>query len=143
MADKLRTTQQLEALQNKYVGTGHADTTRFEWTSNIQRDSLASYVGHPPLLSYMTLAMGEGTREEMRVKLIEKMVRPVGPPPEIRSELRPTSKTTAFITTTSYRRLYSDSPAPLSKASSRPPRYNPTMYSDPSRRIYTTSVFDH
>ncbi|CAD0091914.1 unnamed protein product [Aureobasidium vineae] len=80
MADKLRTTQQLEALQNKYVGTGHADTTRFEWTSNIQRDSLASYVGHPPLLSYMTLAMGEGTREEMRVKLIEKMVRPVGPP---------------------------------------------------------------
>lgn len=84
MADKLRTTQQLEALQNKYVGTGHADTTRFEWTSNIQRDSLASYVGHPPLLSYMTLAMGEGTREEMRVKLIEKMVRPVGPPPEVR-----------------------------------------------------------
>jgi splicing factor 3B subunit 5 len=83
MADKLRTTQQLEALQNKYVGTGHADTTRFEWTSNIQRDSLASYVGHPPLLSYMTLAMGEGTREEMRVKLIEKMVRPVGPPPEV------------------------------------------------------------
>ncbi|KAI5275561.1 hypothetical protein E4T47_01497 [Aureobasidium subglaciale] len=82
MADKLRTTQQLEALQNKFVGTGHADTTRFEWTSNIQRDSLASYVGHPPLLSYMTLAMGEGTREEMRVKLIEKMVRPVGPPPE-------------------------------------------------------------
>jgi splicing factor 3B subunit 5 len=83
MADKLRTTQQLEALQNKYVGTGHADTTRFEWTSNIQRDSLASYVGHPPLLSYMTLAMGEGTREEMRVKLIEKMVRPVGAPPEV------------------------------------------------------------
>ncbi|THW20029.1 hypothetical protein D6D23_07001 [Aureobasidium pullulans] len=87
MADKLRTTQQLEALQNKYVGTGHADTTRFEWTSNIQRDSLASYVGHPPLLSYMTLAMGEGTREEMRVKLIEKMVRPVGPPPEVCSYL--------------------------------------------------------
>ena len=83
MADKLRTTQQLEALQNKYVGTGHADTTRFEWTSNIARDSLASYVGHPPLLSYMTLAMGEGTREEMRMKLIEKMVRPVGPPPEV------------------------------------------------------------
>ncbi|KAI5245445.1 hypothetical protein E4T43_03146 [Aureobasidium subglaciale] len=101
MADKLRTTQQLEALQNKFVGTGHADTTRFEWTSNIQRDSLASYVGHPPLLSYMTLAMGEGTREEMRVKLIEKMVRPVGPPPEAsirRALLRILRRLTLFQT---------------------------------------------
>lgn len=85
MADKLRTTQQLEALQNKYIGTGHADTTKFEWTSNIARDSYASYVGHPPLLQYMTLAMGESSREEMRVKLIEKMVRPVGAPPEVSS----------------------------------------------------------
>jgi len=83
MADKLRTQQQLEALQNKYIGTGHADTTRFEWTSNIARDSYASYVGHPPLLQYMTLAMGESNTEEMRVKLLEKMVRPVGPPPEV------------------------------------------------------------
>lgn len=47
------------------------------------RDSYASYVGHPPLLEYMTLAMGESSREEMRVKLIEKMVRPVGAPPEV------------------------------------------------------------
>ncbi|KAK3641403.1 hypothetical protein LTR56_006913 [Elasticomyces elasticus] len=39
MADKLRTQQQLEALQNKYIGTGHADTTKHEWTSNIARDS--------------------------------------------------------------------------------------------------------
>ncbi|GAM84806.1 hypothetical protein ANO11243_028070 [Dothideomycetidae sp. 11243] len=83
MADKLRTAQQLEALQNKYIGTGHADTTRFEWTSNIARDSYASYVGHPPLLAYMTLAAGETCVEEMRVKLLEKMVRPVGAPPEV------------------------------------------------------------
>ncbi|GAB7353045.1 hypothetical protein MBLNU459_g3598t1 [Dothideomycetes sp. NU459] len=86
MADKLRTTQQLEALQNKYIGTGHADTTKFEWTSNIMRDSYSSFVGHPPLLEYMTLATGETSREEMRVKLIEKMVRPVGPPPEVRDD---------------------------------------------------------
>lgn len=83
MADKLRTTQQLEALQNKYIGTGHADTTKFEWTSNIARDSYSSYVGHPPLLQYITLATGETSREETRVKLLEKMVRPVGPPPEV------------------------------------------------------------
>jgi len=97
MADKLRTTQQLEALQNKYIGTGHADTTKFEWTSNIARDSYASYVGHPPLLQYMTLAMGAGSREEMRVNLIEKMVRPVGAPPEV-SESRTFSSHTKLDT---------------------------------------------
>ncbi|POS87642.1 splicing factor 3B [Erysiphe pulchra] len=59
MADKLRAQQQLEALQARYVGTGHADTTKFEWTSNIQRDSCASYIGHPPLLTYMAIGLGE------------------------------------------------------------------------------------
>lgn len=69
-ADKLRAQQQLEALQARYVGTGHADTTKFEWTSNIQRDSYASYVGHPPLLSYMAIGMGE-CREKVRAQMIE------------------------------------------------------------------------
>ncbi|KAK4946401.1 hypothetical protein LTR10_014599 [Elasticomyces elasticus] len=59
MADKLRTLQQLESLQAKYVGTGHADTSAYEWKNNIVRDSYASYVGHPPLLAYMALGMGE------------------------------------------------------------------------------------
>ncbi len=70
MADKLRTQQQLEQLQVRYVGTGHADTTKFEWTSNIARDSYASYTGHPPLLSYMAIGMGE-TREKVRGMMIE------------------------------------------------------------------------
>jgi len=69
-ADKLRAQQQLEALQTRYVGTGHADTTKFEWASNIQRDSYASYVGHPPLLSYMAIGMGE-CREKVRAQMIE------------------------------------------------------------------------
>ena len=113
-ADKLRAQQQLEALQARYVGTGHADTTKFEWTSNIQRDSYASYVGHPPLLSYMAVGMGE-CREKVRAGFIEvccylgvgqrlresrqfeirgwvydymliglqKMIQPVGKPPEV------------------------------------------------------------
>jgi len=82
MADKLRQQQQLEALQTRYVGTGHADTTKFEWTSNIMRDSYSSFVGHPPLLAYMSLGLGQ-TQEETRVMLIEKMVQPVGPPPDV------------------------------------------------------------
>jgi splicing factor 3B subunit 5 len=83
MADKLRAQQQLEALQARYVGTGHADTTKFEWTSNIARDTYASYVGHPPVLEYIALGMGEA-REKVRVRMIEKMIQPVGKPPEVR-----------------------------------------------------------
>ncbi|KAI4170980.1 MAG: hypothetical protein LQ346_008796 [Caloplaca aetnensis] len=70
MADKLRTQQQLEQLQARYVGTGHADTTKFEWASNIHRDSLASYIGHPPLLAYMALGMGE-PKEKVRAMFLE------------------------------------------------------------------------
>lgn len=82
MADKLRTLQNLESLQARYVGTGHADTTKYEWVSNIMRDSHASYVGHPPLLSYMAVGMGE-PKEKVRTKMIEKMVRGAGNPPEV------------------------------------------------------------
>lgn len=52
------------------MGTGHADTTKFEWTSNIHRDSYASYIGHPPLLEYMAIGMGE-SREKVRAMMIE------------------------------------------------------------------------
>ncbi|KAK2780829.1 hypothetical protein FQN53_000954 [Emmonsiellopsis sp. PD_33] len=83
MADKLRTLQNLEALQARYVGTGHADTTKYEWTSNIIRDSYASYIGHPPLLEYMAIGMGEN-KEKVRAMMIEKMVRGAGNPPEVR-----------------------------------------------------------
>ena len=80
MADKLRTLQQLESLQAKYVGTGHADTTRHEWTSNIIRDSYASYIGHPPLLAYMAIGMGE-SKEIVRAQMIEAMIKGAGRPP--------------------------------------------------------------
>lgn len=80
-ADKLRTQQQLEALQTRYIGTGHADTTKFEWTSNIHRDSYASYIGHPPMLSYMSIGLGQ-PKELVRMKCLEAMIRPVGAPPE-------------------------------------------------------------
>lgn len=80
MADKLRTLQQLEALQAKFVSTGHADITRHEWTNNIVRDSYASYIGHPPLLEHMSLGMGE-SKEIVRAQMIEAMVRGAGKPP--------------------------------------------------------------
>lgn len=58
-ADKLRTQQELERLQAKYIGTGHPDTTSWEWRTNIQRDTYASIAGHRPLLSYVALAENE------------------------------------------------------------------------------------
>jgi splicing factor 3B subunit 5 len=96
MADKLRTIQNLEALQARYIGTGHADTTKYEWTSNILRDSYSSYVGHPPLLSYMAVGMGE-PKEKVRAMMLEKMVRGAGNPPEVCDILAVSLATTGMI----------------------------------------------
>jgi hypothetical protein len=51
----------------------------------VQRDSLASYIGHPTMLQYMSIGLGQ-PRERTRIQMIERMIRPVGPPPEV-SEL--------------------------------------------------------
>ncbi|TLD32992.1 hypothetical protein PspLS_01371 [Pyricularia sp. CBS 133598] len=92
MADKLRSQQELERLQAKYIGTGHPDTTSWEWKTNIQRDTYSSIAGHPPLVAYISLAENEPvakTRAQMirigcladSVKLRKKMIQPCGPPP--------------------------------------------------------------
>lgn len=44
-----------------------ADESR---SQNIQRDSYASYIGHPALLSYMAIGMGE-CREKVRGQMVE------------------------------------------------------------------------
>lgn len=36
---------QLEHLQSKFVGTGHADVSRWEWVTNQHRDTYASIIG--------------------------------------------------------------------------------------------------
>ncbi|XP_042412130.1 uncharacterized protein At4g14342-like [Zingiber officinale] len=58
-SDRFNINSQLEHLQTKYVGTGHADLNRFEWGVNIQRDSYASYIGHYPILAYFSVAENE------------------------------------------------------------------------------------
>ncbi|KAL2912352.1 rRNA-processing protein utp21 [Polyrhizophydium stewartii] len=50
---------QLEHLQARYVGTGHADTTKFEWAQHQHRDTLASHVGHTTLMAYFAVAENE------------------------------------------------------------------------------------
>ncbi|KEZ43055.1 hypothetical protein SAPIO_CDS5134 [Scedosporium apiospermum] len=80
MADKLRTQQELERLQAKYVGTGHPDTSSWEWRTNIHRDTLSSIVGHPPLINYIATAENEPI-QIVRARLIRQMLQPCGPPP--------------------------------------------------------------
>ncbi|KAG0491666.1 hypothetical protein HPP92_005064 [Vanilla planifolia] len=63
-SDRFNINSQLEHLQAKYVGTGHADLNRFEWAVNIQRDSYASYVGHYPILAYFAIAENEAIGRE-------------------------------------------------------------------------------
>ena len=70
-----------EALQNKYLGTGHADHTKYEWVTSQHMDTLASHVGHPDVVEYIGVAMGDST-ERVRSELIEKMICPCGPPPK-------------------------------------------------------------
>ncbi|KAJ9084064.1 Splicing factor 3B subunit 5, variant 2 [Entomophthora muscae] len=57
--DRFNLNSQLEHLQSKYVGTGHADTTKHEWLVNQHRDSYASYLGHNNLTHYFSIAEGE------------------------------------------------------------------------------------
>lgn len=71
--DKLRSAQQLEQLEQKYIGTGHADTTKEEWTKNIQRDSCSSYIGHPAMLEYYSVALGI-PQQKVKTLFLERMI---------------------------------------------------------------------
>lgn len=68
-----------EYLRSRYVGTGSPDTTREEWLTNIQRDSLASGVGHHDQLAFFALA-GNKSIERTRMEMLGKMARPVPAP---------------------------------------------------------------
>ncbi|KAL9429393.1 hypothetical protein AB3S75_031245 [Citrus x aurantiifolia] len=80
-SDRFNINSQLEHLQAKYVGTGHADLNRFEWAVNIQRDSYASYIGHYPMLAYFAIAENESIGRE-HYNFMQKMLLPCGLPPE-------------------------------------------------------------
>ncbi|KAI8842094.1 hypothetical protein BC829DRAFT_376499 [Chytridium lagenaria] len=70
---------QVEHLQSKYVGTGHADTKKFEWLQNQHRDTHASLIGHNTMLAYFSVAENDSIHR-YRFKLLEKMIQPCGHP---------------------------------------------------------------
>lgn len=66
----VQTTSQLEHLQSKYSGTGHADTTKFEWAVNMKRDTYASIIGQDSLLTYLAVAHNE-PKERLRCRYLK------------------------------------------------------------------------
>merc|ERR1712168_1313440 len=81
MGDRYNIFSQMEHLQSKYVGTGHADTTKWEWVVNAHRDTYASYIGHGDLLSHIAITENE-TRARVQFNMPKKMFHPCGPPPQ-------------------------------------------------------------
>ena len=73
---KLNIQAQMEHLQMKYQGTGHADTTRHEWMTNMHRDTLSSHVSHHSRLMLMALGENEPIAR-VRFNCLNKMINPV------------------------------------------------------------------
>jgi len=79
-SDRFSINSQLEHLQSKHVGTGHADLTKYEWAVNQHRDSYASYIGRHSMIHYFAVAEGE-SYGRARFSCMQKMILPCGPPP--------------------------------------------------------------
>jgi len=76
---------QLEHLQSKYVGTGHSDSTKYEWSLNVKRDSNASYLSHITMLSLFSIAENEAMGR-VKYNLLTEMINPCGPAPKNEDE---------------------------------------------------------
>jgi splicing factor 3B subunit 5 len=72
-------------VQNRFVGTGHADVTKFEWACNQHRDTLASNIGHADMMRFISVAQNDSVGR-VRYQLLEKMLQPCGPPPKTEAE---------------------------------------------------------
>ncbi|CDJ61362.1 splicing factor 3b subunit 10, putative [Eimeria maxima] len=73
--DRFTINSQLQHLQSKYPGTGNADTTKLDWGTNIQRDTLASHVGHYSRLAYFAVAENECIKR-IRLRCLAQMIHP-------------------------------------------------------------------
>lgn len=72
---------QLEHLQSKFTGTGHADYSRYEWLTNQHRDTRASLATHPGLTAFVAIVENE-SMARTRFNLLNRMIQPCGIPPE-------------------------------------------------------------
>eukprot|EP00917_Polyrhabdina_sp_WS-2016_P009589 GHVP01021197.1.p1 GENE.GHVP01021197.1~~GHVP01021197.1.p1 ORF type:complete len:100 (+),score=15.16 GHVP01021197.1:33-302(+) len=70
--DRFNPQAQLEHLQSKYTGTGHADTRKWDFASTILRDTEASHVGHHSRLAYFAVAENESIAR-VRYECLQRM----------------------------------------------------------------------
>ena len=79
-ADRFTINKSYDQIQGRFVGVGHADSTKHEWAVNQHRDTLASNIGHYDMLSFIAVAQSDSIGR-VRYQLLEKMLQPVGVPP--------------------------------------------------------------
>ena len=69
-------------------GTGHADTTKHDWMTQLHRDGLAETLHHHDQLLHLSVAENVSV-SRLRYSLFDKMVEPCGPPPQPVKRARP------------------------------------------------------
>lgn len=74
--DRFNIQSQIEHMQMKYTGTGHADTSKQEWLTNQHRDSYASYIGHPSMLAYFAVVSNQ-SQGRVKYQMMQKMAKPI------------------------------------------------------------------
>ena len=72
-ADRYSINKSWDHIQNKFVGTGHSDMTKFEWGSNQHRDTIASNIGHYDMLSFFAVAQNDSIGR-VRYQLLEVFI---------------------------------------------------------------------
>lgn len=70
-----------DQLKARYLGTGHADLSKYEFITNQHRDTAASHIGHYDQLSYYAVAQNESIGRT-RLNFLESSVQPCGLPPK-------------------------------------------------------------
>jgi len=65
MGERYNIHSQLEHLQSKYIGTGHADTTKWEWLTNQHRDRLTLLSVRAGLILDYRISLGVFTLGEV------------------------------------------------------------------------------
>jgi splicing factor 3B subunit 5 len=76
LSDRFDSQHHLSLSQLQYAGTGHADTTKREWFLHQQRDSYCSYLGHTPMLDYLSCVQNQ-SRGRIRFDLLSKIASPI------------------------------------------------------------------
>lgn len=74
-----------ERQQLEHPGTGTPDTTKHEWREFQMRETLATVLLLPGMLTYQSMALGE-PESVVHTQIIEQMVQPCGPIPQSAGE---------------------------------------------------------